>query len=71
MAKTGKVTSKKIFENIIHIDGDEQAVKGVADAFLLAIDDIQRKTVTVDAGGAYVEIVGAIVDGGGDYARKR
>jgi len=40
MAKTGKVTSKKILENIIRIDGDDQAVKGVADAFLLAIDDI-------------------------------
>ena len=71
MAKTGKVTSKKILRSIIRIDGGEPTVKGVADAFLLAIDDIQRKTVTVDAGGAYVEIVGAIVDGGGDYAKKR
>ena len=35
---------------------------------LIGMLDIQGRTVTIDAGGAYVEIAGAVTDGGGDYA---
>jgi len=40
MATEGKIKQKKIIDNIINIDGDASTVKGVADAFLLAVDDI-------------------------------
>ena len=40
MAKGGKTQQKKIIKNVINIDCDEQTVKGVADAFLIAVDDI-------------------------------
>jgi predicted transposase YbfD/YdcC len=40
MAKDGKVKQKKVIENIIKTDGDEQCVQGVAAAFLLAVDDV-------------------------------
>lgn len=35
---------------------------------LIDMLDVEGKTVTIDAGGAYVEIVQAITDGGGEYA---
>jgi len=40
MAKEGKTKQKKVIENIIKTDSDEQTVKGVAAAFLLAVDDM-------------------------------
>lgn len=35
---------------------------------LIGMLDIEGKMVTIDAGGAYVEIAGAVTKGGGDYA---
>ena len=40
MAKEGKTQRKKVIENVIKTDYDEKTLKGVADAFLLAVDDI-------------------------------
>ena len=40
MAKEGKPQRKKIIENVIKTHCDEKTVQGVADAFLLAVDDI-------------------------------
>ena len=40
MAKAGKIQQKKMIKNVINIDYDEQTVQGVADAFLIAVDDI-------------------------------
>jgi predicted transposase YbfD/YdcC len=49
---------------------DEGKDVGEFNAIPILIDmlDIEGKTVTIDAGGAYVEIAGAVVEGGGDYA---
>ena len=35
---------------------------------LIDMLNIKGKTVTIDAGGAYVEIAGAVINGGGNYA---
>jgi predicted transposase YbfD/YdcC len=40
MAKAGKIQQKKMIKNVINIDYDEQTVQCVADAFLIAVDDI-------------------------------
>jgi predicted transposase YbfD/YdcC len=40
MSKEVKIQQKKVIENIIKTDCDAQTVQGVADAFLLAVDDI-------------------------------
>lgn len=49
---------------------DEGKDVGEFNAIPILIDmlDIEGRTVTIDAGGAYVEIAGAVTDGGGDYA---